>query len=204
MKSGKLTRETINQLGVQPRKFPAFSIGDTVAISQWITEGTKKRIQIFEGDVIGKHGNGASSTFRVRKLAANGVYVERIYPYYSPIIDSIKIVRRGDVRRAKLYYLRDRIGKKARVKELVLTKEQKVLAEKKDAQKIAAAASTEKVTEPKVEKVSEAPKAEDKAPKVKEAAPKKEAAATEKVEAPKVEKKPEEAKTEKESSDKKD
>lgn len=140
MKSGKLTRETINQLGVQPRQFPAFSIGDTVAVSQWITEGNKKRIQIFEGEVIAEHGNGASSTFMVRKLSANGVYVERIFPYYSPIIETVAIVRRGDVCRAKLYYLRDRIGKKSRVKELVLTKEQKERAEQKDVQKIEAAA----------------------------------------------------------------
>ena len=146
METGKLTRQTINQLGVEPRNFPQFSIGDTVAVSQWITEGSKKRIQIFEGDLIGRHNNGASSTFTVRKLGANGIYVERIYPYYSPIIDSIKIIRQGDVRRAKLYYLRDRIGKRAQVKELVLTREQKELAAKKKA-------DAKKVVEEKVKQV---------------------------------------------------
>ncbi len=134
MKATQLTRETINGLGVEARQFPEFSFGDTIAVSQWIFEGDKKRLQIFEGDVIALHHNGASSTFTVRKIAANNVAVERIYLYYSPIIDSIKVVRRGDVRRAKLYYLRDRVGKKARVKELVLTREQKEQAAQKKAE----------------------------------------------------------------------
>lgn len=125
MKAQKFTRETISQFGVTPRDFPIFSVGDTVAVSQWITEGNKKRIQIFEGDVLAIHNNGASSTFTVRKIGANSVAVERIYPYYSPVIETVKVVRRGSVRRAKLYYVRDRVGKKARIKELVLTKEQR-------------------------------------------------------------------------------
>lgn len=123
MKAQTLTRETIRDLGVVSKEFPAFEIGDHIAVSQWITEGNKKRLQIFEGDVIAMHKNGASSTFTVRKIGANSVAVERIYPFYSPIIDAIKVVRKGDVRRAKLYYLRDRIGKAAQVKEKVLSKE---------------------------------------------------------------------------------
>lgn len=125
MKATKVTRETIAQLGVSERNFPEFRAGDTVAVSQIVKEGNKERIQIFEGGVISMRGTGASKTFTVRRLSANNVYVERIYPYYSPIIDSIKVVKRGKVRRAKLYYLRDSIGKKARIKERILTKEQK-------------------------------------------------------------------------------
>ena len=125
MKATNLTRETIAGLGVSERAFPTFRAGDTIAVSQIVKEGNKERIQVFEGDVIAMRGTGASKTFTVRRLSANNIHVERIYPYYSPIIDSIKVVRRGDVRRAKLYYVRDRIGKHARIKELVLTKEQK-------------------------------------------------------------------------------
>ncbi|MCF7900341.1 50S ribosomal protein L19 [Candidatus Babeliales bacterium] len=136
MKANKLTKETINTLGVESRNFPDFSIGDSIAVSQWITEGSKKRIQIFEGDVIAKHQNGASSTFTVRKIGANSVAVERIYPYYTPVIDSIAIVKRGKVRRAKLYYLRNRVGKKARIKELVLTKEQKSVLKEKEVARV--------------------------------------------------------------------
>ncbi len=135
MKASQLTKETINGLGIEARQFPEFSFGDTIAVSQWIVEGDKKRLQIFEGDVIGLHHNGISSTFTVRKIASNNVAVERIYPYYSPIIDSIKVSRKGDVRRAKLYYLRHRVGKSARVKELILTKEHKEAALVKKAEK---------------------------------------------------------------------
>lgn len=131
MKSNRLTRETIRDLGIQARVLPNFQIGDAIAVSQWITEGTKKRLQVFEGDVIAVHNNGSSSTFTVRKIGANNVAVERIFPYHSPVIDSIKIVSNGDVCRAKLYYMRDRIGKHARVKEKVLTREQKEQALKK-------------------------------------------------------------------------
>jgi large subunit ribosomal protein L19 len=131
MKAQHLTRETIRELGATKRDFPRFDIGDHIAISQWITEGSKKRLQVFEGDVIAMHHKGASSTFTVRKISANNVYVERIYPFYTPIIDSIKIVRKGDVRRAKLYYLRDRVGKKAQVKEKVMTKEARALMREK-------------------------------------------------------------------------
>lgn len=126
MQAQTLTKETIAQLGVSERSFPKFRVGDTIAVSQIIKEGSKERIQVFQGDVIAMHRGGASTTFTVRSIRANNIAVERIYPYYSPIIDSIKVIKRGDVRRAKLFYLRDRIGKAARIKEKVLTKEQKM------------------------------------------------------------------------------
>jgi large subunit ribosomal protein L19 len=119
MKAKKYTRETIRDIGTEDRGWPAFAIGDTVAISQRIKEGDKERIQVFEGDVIAMHKKGISSTFTVRRIGANAVPVERIFPFYSPKIDSIKFVRKGQVRRAKLYYIRERIGKAARVAEKV-------------------------------------------------------------------------------------
>lgn len=125
MKAKKLTKETINLLGAVERKFDTFNIGDTVKVAQKIVEGDKERIQFFEGDVIAKKRNGSSSTFTVRKISANAVAVERIFPYHCPNIESVSFVRRGAVRRAKLYYMRDRIGKAARVAEKVLTREQK-------------------------------------------------------------------------------
>ncbi|MCL5875459.1 MAG: 50S ribosomal protein L19 [Candidatus Dependentiae bacterium] len=125
MKANKFTRETIRELGMYKRDFPDFKIGDAIAVSQKIKEGDKERTQIFEGDVIAISNNGASSTFIVRKIGANSVPVERIFPYYSPLIESIKFIRRGQVRRAKLYYIRERVGKAARVREKVVTREQR-------------------------------------------------------------------------------
>lgn len=124
MKANKYTRETIRELGMYQRKFQAFEVGDTIAISQRIKEGDKERIQIFEGDVIAISNNGASSSFTVRKIGAGAVSVERVFPLYSPLIQSIEFVRRGKVRRAKLYYMRSRIGKSARVREKVVSKAQ--------------------------------------------------------------------------------
>ena len=125
MKAKTFTKETINSFGIVDKNYPEFSIGDKIAVSQWITEGNKKRIQIFEGHVIAKKNNGASTTFTVRKIGANSVAVERIYPYYSPLIDSIKLITKGKVRRAKLYYLRDKIGKAAKIKEKRAVKKKK-------------------------------------------------------------------------------
>ena len=122
MKANKFTRETISALGTFERNFPKFEIGDAIAVSQRIKEGDKERLQVFEGDVIAIGNNGASSTFLVRKIGANSVPVERIFPYYCSIIESIKIVRKGQARRAKLYYMRDRIGKSARVREKIVSK----------------------------------------------------------------------------------
>jgi large subunit ribosomal protein L19 len=97
-------------------KHPKFRPGDNIAVSYKIVEGDKVRIQIFRGDVIQISGEGATKTFTVRKMS-NGVGVERIFPFTSPSIDEIKVLKRGHVRRAKLFYLRNAIGKKARIKE---------------------------------------------------------------------------------------
>ena len=96
---------------------PGFKSGDTVSIGVRVVEGDTSRIQQFEGIVIAiSSGSGTSKTFTVRKIS-NGVGVERIFPFHSPNLDSIKVLKKGKVRRAKLYYLRDRIGKAAKVKE---------------------------------------------------------------------------------------
>lgn len=95
---------------------PAFDAGDTVRVRIQVKEGDKTRIQPFEGICIAKKGGGVSETFTVRKISG-GVGVERIFPLHSPAIESVEVVRRGSVRRAKLYYLRGRRGKKARVRE---------------------------------------------------------------------------------------
>jgi len=126
MKAVNLTKETIAQVGVTERNFPEFRVGDTIAISQIVKEGAKERIQLFEGDVLAIRGAGASKSFTVRRIASNNIPVERIFPFYSPVISDVKLVRRGDVRRAKLYYVRECIGKAARIKEKVLTREQKM------------------------------------------------------------------------------
>ena len=100
-----------------PKKdHPSFRPGDNVVVSYKIIEGTKERIQDFRGDVIQINGEGSTRTFTVRKMS-NGVGVERIFPFASPNIVGIKILKRGKVRRAKLYYLRELVGKKARIKE---------------------------------------------------------------------------------------
>ncbi len=96
-------------------------IGDYVKVHLKIKEGNRERIQIFEGTVIARKGQGVSETFTVRRIAS-GVGVERVLPVHSPRIDRIEIVRKGKVRRAKLYYLRDRVGKAAKVKERLLPK----------------------------------------------------------------------------------
>ena len=103
------------QLGTK-KELPAFRPGDNVVVSYKIVEGAKERIQLFRGDVIQINGEGATKTFTVRKIS-NGVGVERIFPMGVPAIQEIKILKKGKVRRAKLYYLRDLVGKKARIKE---------------------------------------------------------------------------------------
>ena len=93
-----------------------FKAGDTISVGVKVTEGNRSRVQLFDGVVIAKSaGSGTSKTFTVRKIS-NGVGVERIFPYHSPIIDSIKVLKKGKVRRAKLYYLRNLKGKAARIK----------------------------------------------------------------------------------------
>jgi large subunit ribosomal protein L19 len=97
---------------------PIFEVGDTVKVHVRIKEGEKFRIQIFEGTVIARQHGGISETFTVRRLS-HGVGVERVFPVHSPVIDKIDVVRHGKIRRAKLYYLRDRVGKAAKVKEVI-------------------------------------------------------------------------------------
>ena len=97
---------------------PEFHVGDNVKVHYRITEGNRERIQVFEGTVIKKQNGSNRTTFTVRKLS-NGVGVEKTWPLHSPNVEKVEIVRKGKVRRAKLYYLRDRIGKAAKVKELV-------------------------------------------------------------------------------------
>ena len=97
---------------------PAFNIGDTVRVHNRIKEGSRERIQLFEGTVIAKHGGGISETFTVRRVAY-GVGVEKTFPIHSPNVEKVDIIRHGKVRRAKLYYLRDRGGKASKVKERI-------------------------------------------------------------------------------------
>lgn len=98
------------------KKLPDFSVGDTVRVFTKVIEGDKERLQPYEGVVIAKKGGGIKETFMVRKISF-GVGVERIFPIHSPFIAKLKVVRKGDVRRAKLYYLRDKKGKAAKIKE---------------------------------------------------------------------------------------
>ena len=97
---------------------PAIEVGDTVKVHVKIREGDKERIQLFEGTVIARKGSGVSETFTVRRVSY-GVGVERVFPVHSPNVAKVELVRSGKVRRAKLYYLRDRMGKSAKVKEKV-------------------------------------------------------------------------------------
>ena len=97
---------------------PAFSVGDTVKVDVKIREGQRERLQAFEGTVIAKNGSGVSETFTVRRVSY-GVGVERVFPVNSPNVADVKIVRYGKVRRAKLYYLRNRVGKASKVKEKI-------------------------------------------------------------------------------------
>ena len=108
-----LEQEEIARLN---KTIPVYAPGDTVIVSVNVVEGTRKRVQAFEGVVIAKRNRGLNSSFIVRKIS-NGEGVERVFQSHSPIIDSVAVDRRGDVRRAKLYYLRERSGKSARIKE---------------------------------------------------------------------------------------
>ena len=99
-------------------ELPKFNIGDTVKVSVNIKEGDRERIQMFEGTVIARRGSGVAETFTVRRVSY-GVGVERVFPLHSPNVKDIQVVRYGKVRRSKLYYLRDRVGKAAKVKEKI-------------------------------------------------------------------------------------
>lgn len=119
-----LEQEEIARLG---KKIPDFAPGDTVVVGVNVVEGTRKRVQSYEGVVIAKRNRGLNSSFIVRKISS-GEGVERTFQTYSPLIASIELKRRGDVRRAKLYYLRERSGKSARIKEKLVSREKEVMA----------------------------------------------------------------------------
>ncbi len=110
--------EAYEQKQFKEKNIPDFRAGDTLRVAVEIKEGDKTRIQNFEGVCIAKRGSGTGATFIVRKIGANNIGVERIFPLYSDSIESITVLRKGRVRRAKLFYLRDRKGKAARIKEL--------------------------------------------------------------------------------------
>ncbi len=111
----ELIQFTENQL-VAKKQHPAFSAGDTVTVTYRIVEGNKERLQAYQGIVLQRVGSGATETFTVRKIS-NGIGVERIFPVNSPFIDSIVVNKRGVVRRARIFYLRNLTGKKARIRE---------------------------------------------------------------------------------------
>lgn len=117
----QLEQEEIARLGKQ---IPAFAPGDTVVVQVKVKEGNRERLQAYEGVVIAKRNRGLNSSFVVRKVSS-GEGVERTFQTYSPVLASIEVKRRGDVRRAKLYYLRDRSGKSARIKEKLVARTKK-------------------------------------------------------------------------------
>ena len=110
--------ESFEQAQLENRTVPEFRAGDTVRVAVRIKEGSKTRVQNYEGLCIAIRGQGTGRTFNVRKMGANSIGVERIFPLYSDSIESIEVLRKGRVRRAKLYYLRELKGKAARIKEL--------------------------------------------------------------------------------------
>ena len=122
----KIEQEEIARLSVN-KTLPSFAPGDTVVVGVNVVEGTRKRTQAFEGVVIAKRNRGLNSSFFVRKISS-GEGVERTFQTFSPLIASIEVKRRGDVRRAKLYYLRDRSGKSARIKEKLPARKVKAVA----------------------------------------------------------------------------
>ena len=119
----ELEKEQLDKLR-ESKQIPDFAPGDTVRVNVKISEGTRERVQAYEGVVIGRSGSGINESFTVRKISY-GEGVERVFPVYSPTIESISVVKKGKVRRAKLYYLRDRRGKSARIAEKIDTNRQK-------------------------------------------------------------------------------
>ena len=120
----QLEQEEITRLG---KTIPDFAPGDTIVVQVKVKEGNRERLQAYEGVVIAKRNRGLNSAFTVRKISS-GEGVERTFQSYSPLVASIEVKRRGDVRRAKLYYLRERSGKSARIKEKLVRKEKPVAA----------------------------------------------------------------------------
>ena len=130
------------------KKIPEFSPGDTLRVNVKVVEGSRERIQAFEGVCIARRNRGLNSAFTVRKISY-GEGVERVFPLYSPRIDSIQLIRRGDVRRAKLYYLRGLTGKKARIAEKTTGAAGKAAQVEREAQAAIKAAARKKVAEAK-------------------------------------------------------
>ncbi len=124
----------INQLETEQLKqdIPDFRAGDTVVVQVKVKEGNRERLQAFEGVVIAKRNRGLNSAFTVRKIS-HGVGVERVFQTHSPLVDSIKVIRQGDVHQAKLYYLRERSGRSARIKQKIVRKKDKPQAASKPA-----------------------------------------------------------------------
>jgi large subunit ribosomal protein L19 len=123
----ELEKEQLDQLAEQGKKVPDFAPGDTLRVNVKVVEGSRERVQTFEGVCIARRNRGLNSSFTVRKISY-GEGVERVFPMYSPRLDSIEVVRRGDVRRAKLYYLRERRGKSARIAEKTTGAVAKIIA----------------------------------------------------------------------------
>lgn len=147
----QLEKEQIEKLTAE-RAVPEFTPGDTVRVNVKVVEGTRERVQAYEGVVIARRNDGVNSNFTVRKISY-GEGVERIFPLYSPNIASIEIVRRGDVRRAKLYYLRDRRGKSARITEQTTGYAAKLASAEREA------AAAEKAVVQQAQKAAKAAKA---------------------------------------------
>ena len=127
----ELEQEQLDKLAAE-REVPVFAPGDTIRVNVKVVEGQRERVQAFEGVCIGRRNRGLNSSFTVRKISY-GEGVERVFPLYSPTIASIDVVRRGDVRRAKLYYLRGRTGKRARISEKTDGFSAKLVAQEREA-----------------------------------------------------------------------
>jgi large subunit ribosomal protein L19 len=136
-----LERDEIAKL-TAARKIPDFQPGDTLQVNVKVVEGERSRVQAYEGVCIARSGSGINENFTVRKISY-GEGVERVFPVYSPMIESVKVIRRGKVRRAKLYYLRDRRGKSARIVERSETVEAKAARAAQESKKGAPAAKSE-------------------------------------------------------------
>ena len=157
-----LEQEEISKLTAE-REVPEFSAGDTLRVHVKVVEGTRERVQVFEGVCIARKNSGLNSAFTVRKISY-GEGVERVFPLYSPRIEKIEVIRRGDVRRAKLYYLRELRGKKARIAEKV---ERRVGADQVAKKEEVAVASDETIQETAPEIVTETSASEEAAAKTK-------------------------------------
>ena len=136
-----LERDEIAKL-TAARQIPDFQPGDTLQVNVKVVEGERSRVQAYEGVCIARSGSGINENFTVRKISY-GEGVERVFPVYSPMIESVKVIRRGKVRRAKLYYLRDRRGKSARIVERTETADAKAAREARESSKGAPAAKSE-------------------------------------------------------------